>query len=61
VRSPTPGEGAARRYESELSAGRVLVTVRAGGRADEAADVLRRHGARDDSNPPVDLSPIPVV
>jgi len=33
-------------YESEFQAGRAVVTVRAEGRAEEAAAILSRHGAR---------------
>ena len=39
-------EAEAARYEQELHAGRVLVTVRPEARADLAVDTLRRHGAR---------------
>ena len=37
----------ARYYEGEFQAGRSIVTVRPGDRHEEAADVLRRHGAYD--------------
>jgi uncharacterized protein (TIGR02271 family) len=40
-------EEEARYYQSELEAGRTLVTVKADGRSDEAASILRRHGAYD--------------
>jgi uncharacterized protein (TIGR02271 family) len=36
-------------YESEFRAGRIIVTVRADGRYDEAWDILRRHGAYNQS------------
>jgi hypothetical protein len=38
-------EEEARVYESDFNAGRMLVTVRAGGRAMEAEEILRRNGA----------------
>ena len=34
-------------YKEEFDAGRVLVTVQAGDRSSEAAEVLRRYGAYD--------------
>ena len=37
----------ARYYETEFRSGRTLVTVRATGRANEALNILRRHGAYD--------------
>jgi hypothetical protein len=37
----------ARYYDTEFQAGRTLVTVRAGTRADEARRILRDHGAYD--------------
>ncbi len=40
-------EEEARHYQSELEAGRTIVTVKADGRYDEAASILRRHGAYD--------------
>jgi hypothetical protein len=40
-------EDEARYYESEFNEGRVLVTVRAAGRYQEARDLLRRSGAYD--------------
>jgi hypothetical protein len=40
-------EEEARFYESEFAAGRAVVTVRAGGRHDEAQAILQRHGAYD--------------
>src|SRR5512135_2812682 len=40
-------EEEARYYQSELEAGRTIVTVKADGRYDEAAGILRRHGAYD--------------
>jgi hypothetical protein len=41
-----PEEEAAR-YEGEFQAGRILVTVRADERSDEARAILQRHGGRD--------------
>jgi hypothetical protein len=38
-------EGEARVYEKEFNAGRAIVTVQAGQRAQEACDILVRHGA----------------
>jgi flagellar motility protein MotE (MotC chaperone) len=40
-------EEEARYYEGEFQAGRTLVTACPEGRREEAADILRRHGARD--------------
>jgi hypothetical protein len=40
-------EDEARYYEREIHVGRTLVTVRAPGRADEAREILRLHGADD--------------
>jgi uncharacterized protein (TIGR02271 family) len=40
-------EEEARCYQSELEAGRTIVTVKADGRYDEAASILHRHGAYD--------------
>jgi hypothetical protein len=40
-------EHEAKYYQGELEAGRVIVTVHAAGRAEEAAAVLRRNGAYD--------------
>jgi len=40
-------EDEAQFYESEFHSGRILVTVQADGRWDEAAAVLRKHGAYD--------------
>src|SRR5207253_9660469 len=40
----------AKYYESEFKAGRVIVTVRAEGRSDEAWTILNRHGAYNRSN-----------
>lgn len=37
-------EDEARTYEGEFQSGRVLVTVEAGLRSEEASDILRRHG-----------------
>ena len=42
-------EEEARYYDSELGAGRTIVTVKADGRADEAWNILMRHGAYDKS------------
>jgi hypothetical protein len=39
-------EDEAKAYEDEVRAGRTLVVVRAGARADEARRILREHGAR---------------
>jgi hypothetical protein len=40
-------EDEARYYHGEFEAGRAIVTVQAGGRADDAMAILRRHGAYD--------------
>jgi hypothetical protein len=40
----------ARYYETEFRGGRTLLTVRATGRADEARNILQRHGAYDVSS-----------
>jgi hypothetical protein len=40
-------EEEATRYEGEFQAGRILVTVRADERSDEARAILDRHGGRD--------------
>src|SRR5262245_57441864 len=40
-------EEEATRYEGEFQAGRILVTVRADARSDEARAILSRHGGRD--------------
>jgi len=40
-------EDEAQFYESEFHSGRILVTVQADGRWDEAAEILRKHGAYD--------------
>jgi len=40
-------EEEARYYEEEFKSGRVIVTVKADGRYDEALAILRRHGASD--------------
>src|SRR5947209_1496814 len=40
-------EEEARYYQGEFEAGRVIVTVRADGREQEARDILRQNGARD--------------
>src|SRR5512135_1864053 len=40
-------EEEARYYQGEFEAGRTIVTVKADGRYDEAASILRRHGAYD--------------
>jgi hypothetical protein len=46
-------------YKGEFDAGRVLVTVQAGDRASEAAEVLRRFGAYDITSrePPKTVKP----
>jgi len=43
-------ENEARYYESEFSAGRTVVTVRANGRSSEAAEILLNHGGYDMSS-----------
>jgi hypothetical protein len=43
-------EDEAHYYEGEFKAGRLVVTVRAESRYDEAAEVLRRHGGYDMAN-----------
>jgi hypothetical protein len=40
-------------YERELNSGRAIVAVRAGGRACDAANILRRHGGYDLHNRPI--------
>jgi uncharacterized protein (TIGR02271 family) len=40
-------EGDARYYQQEYEAGRIIITVRAGDRKQEALDILRRYGAYD--------------
>jgi len=40
-------EDEAKYYHSEFEAGRTIVTVNAGNRADEATTIMRRHGAYD--------------
>jgi hypothetical protein len=44
-------EEEASQYESELRAGRFLVTVHANGRYEEAVAILRRHGAMGQGSP----------
>jgi uncharacterized protein (TIGR02271 family) len=44
-------EEEARYYDNEFQQGRILVTVKADGRADEAHRVLSQHGAYDVENP----------
>jgi hypothetical protein len=46
-------EEEARYYETELTSGRTIVTVRAPGRYQEAEEVLRRYGGYDIRNRPV--------
>ena len=43
-------EEEAKFYESEFQSGRAIVAVKAGDRASDAADILRRHGAYDLQN-----------
>jgi len=45
-----PKEEAAH-YESELHAGRTIVTVAAGDRADEASEIMARHGGHAQTTP----------
>jgi hypothetical protein len=45
-------EEEARYYEGEFQSGRIIMTVRAGGRYDEAASIMRRYGAYDVHNQP---------
>ena len=40
-------------YEHEFEAGRIIETVRAGGRQQEAIDILHRHGAYDATTGPI--------
>jgi len=40
-------------YEKELHSGRAIVAVKAGGRACDAANVLRKHGGYDLHNRPI--------
>jgi hypothetical protein len=47
-------EEEARVYEKEFNAGRAIVTVHAGERAQEARDILGRHGAHNVENAPTD-------
>lgn len=47
-------EDEAHYYQGEFESGRTIVTVHAGGRADEAMTVLRRHGAHDMKGRPDD-------
>lgn len=46
-------EEEAKFYERELENGRAIVAVKAGGRACDAADILRRHGGYDLHNRPI--------
>ena len=46
-------EHEARHFERHFHSGRTLMVVHAGNRADDAAALLRRHGGRDGSLPPV--------
>jgi hypothetical protein len=46
-------EEEAKYYESEFNEGRLLVTVRADGRANEAGAILHHHGAMDRTSRPV--------
>jgi hypothetical protein len=55
-------EEEARAYEKEFNAGRAIVTVHAGLRAQEARDILGRHGAHNIQNEPTDpLHPVSAV
>jgi hypothetical protein len=47
-------EEEARVYEKEFHAGRAIVTVHAGQRAQQARDILGRHGAQNIQNEPAD-------
>jgi len=49
-------EEEARYYEGEFSSGRTIVTVRTRGRYDEAARILRSHGAFEMERQPADMS-----
>ena len=49
-------EEEARHYESELKAGRTVVTVRANGRGAEAWDILNRFGAIDSGSRPAPVA-----
>jgi hypothetical protein len=44
-------EEEASHYETEVQAGRILVTVKAGARYNEAVAILRRHGALGKGSP----------
>jgi hypothetical protein len=50
-------EEEARFYEQEFNSGRAIVAVKAGNRAPEAAEILRRHGGYDLQNRPVEDVP----
>ena len=50
-------EEEARFYEQEFNSGRAIVAVKAGPRAAEAAEILRRHGGYDLQNRPVEEVP----
>ena len=50
-------EEEARFYEQEFNSGRAIVAVKAGPRAAEAAEILRRHGGYDLQNRPSDEVP----
>jgi hypothetical protein len=50
-------EEEARFYEQEFNSGRAIVAVKAGARAAEAAEILRRHGGYDLQNRPVSEVP----
>jgi len=52
-------EEEARYYESQFSAGRTILVIRADGRAEEAGRVLRRHGADGLAPEPVLQEPVP--
>jgi len=46
-------EEEARFYENEFNSGRAIVAVKAGARASDAAEILRRHGGYDLQNRPI--------
>jgi hypothetical protein len=43
-------EHEAKYYQAEFEAGNAIVSVKAGSRATEATEILRRHGAYDSNN-----------
>jgi hypothetical protein len=50
-------EDEARFYEKEFHSGRAIVTVKAGARAADAAQILRKHGGYDLQNRPISEVP----